>query len=58
MTIYEKAVAYINSYDYDTKASLGGMHDTIVYISTDFGDLRLHDEEIIVFAGNYDRVLA
>jgi len=55
MTKYEKAVAYINQVDGEsTQAELGGMMDNIVYLITDIGDLRLHEEEVNAMAQNYD----
>ena len=54
MSIYEKAVAYINGQDTDTQAFTCGMADNLVYISTDIGDLRLHEEEVVAFAKIYD----
>ena len=55
MTKYEKAVAYINEVGAPhTEAELAGMNDTIVYILTDIGELRLHEEEITAMAFNYD----
>lgn len=55
MTKYEKAVAYINQVGGDTtQAELAGMSDNIVYLLTDIGDLRLHEEEVNAMADNYD----
>ena len=55
MTKYEKAVAYINQVGGgSTQAELAGMNDTIVYILTDLGEMRLHEEEITAMAANYD----
>lgn len=55
MTKYEKAVAYINQVGGDTtQAELAGMNDNIVYLITDIGDLRLHEEEVNAMASNYD----
>ena len=55
MTKYEKAVAYINEVGQPhTEAELAGMNDNIVYILTDIGPLRLHNEEIEALASNYD----
>ena len=55
MTKHEKAVAYINQVDGEsTQAELGGMNDNIVYLITDIGDLRLHEEEVNALAQNYD----
>ena len=54
MSIYEKAVAYINEQDTDTRAFVIGVMGNLVYISTDIGDLRLHEEEVRTFANIYD----
>lgn len=54
MTKYEKAVAYINQQDTDTVATLAGMDDNCVYVSTDIGELRLHEAEVDAMASNYD----
>ena len=54
MNKYQKAAAYINGQPADTYAFTCGMSDNIVYISTDIGDLRLHEEEVRTFANIYD----
>lgn len=54
MTKYQKAVAYINGQDTDTQAFTCGMSDNLVYISTDIGDMRLHEDEVNTFASLYD----
>ena len=54
MTKYEKAVAFMNRVSEHEFAELGGLNDNIVYILTDLGEMRLHEEEITAMAANYD----
>lgn len=54
MSKYEKAVAYVNAQHTDTRATIGGIDDNIVYVSTDIGDLRLHEEEVHALAQSFD----
>jgi hypothetical protein len=54
MTKYEKAVAFMNRVSEYEFAELGGLNDNIVYIITDLGEMRLHEEEITAMAANYD----
>ena len=37
-------------------AELGGLNDNIVYIITDLGDLRLHEDEVDAMAENWNRM--
>lgn len=55
MNKYEKAVAFMNNAMEYEFAELGGMNDDIVYIITDLGDLRLHENEVDAMAENWNR---
>jgi hypothetical protein len=46
MNKYQKAVAYINGQNTDTYAELCRVTGVEVYISTDLGGLRLHEDEV------------
>ena len=56
MTKYEKAVAFMNRVSEHEFAELAGMDDNIVYIITDLGDLRLHEDEVDAMAENWNRM--
>ena len=57
MTKQEKAVAFMNRVSEYEFAELGGGTDgTVVYIITDLGTLRLHDDEVDAMADNWDRI--
>jgi nanoRNase/pAp phosphatase (c-di-AMP/oligoRNAs hydrolase) len=53
-SIYHKAAAYINGLDNFTVAFVCGMQDSEVYVSTDIGDMRIHEEEVKAYASLYD----
>lgn len=55
MDKYEKAVAYMIDVTEHEFCKLGGVNDTIVYIITPLGDLRLHEDEVDAMAQNWDR---
>ena len=54
MNKYEKAVAFMN--DVLDIAKLGGPNNTIVYIVTSLGELRLHEDEVDAMAENWNRM--
>jgi len=56
MNKYQKAAAYINGQPADTYAFTCGMSDNIVYISTDIGDLRLHEDDVDAMADQWNRI--
>lgn len=52
-SIYWKAASYINAQGTDTYATLCGT-DNQVYVSTDLGGMRIHEEEVKAYASLYD----
>jgi len=54
-SIYWKAASYINAQGTDTYATVDGMQDNQVYVSTDLGGMRIHEEEVKAYASLYDR---
>lgn len=56
MTKYKKAVEFMNSVSEHEFAELGGMNDDIVWIITDLGSLRLHEEEVDAMADQWNRI--
>jgi hypothetical protein len=56
MNKYEKAVAFMNDAMEHEFAELGGLNDDIVYIITDLGELRLHEDEVDAMAENWNRM--
>ncbi|MHC4468273.1 MAG: hypothetical protein ACYTBY_07030 [Planctomycetota bacterium] len=56
MNKYQKAVAYINGQNTDTYAELCRVTGVEVYISTDLGGLRLHEDEVDAMAEAWNRI--
>ena len=56
MNKYEKVVAFMNNaMEYEFADLGGGTDGTVVYIITDLGDLRLHEDEVDYMAENWNR---